>query len=140
MTGWFGAYFARDRDLPYITHMNQLERRGAPRVAVSVCVHQHVGGETHHCHARSLSLSGLYMERPLASFHRESAQFALEISLPDGNAGPIWADAEVVYDCFDALSHGTGVRFIAMQAGDRDRLFAFLARATDPDRRRAHLS
>jgi hypothetical protein len=127
-------------ELPYITHMNQLERRAAPRVAVSVYVQQHVGGQTHRCHARSLSLSGLYMERPLESFHRQSAQFALEIPLPDGNAGPIWADAEVVYDCFDARSHGTGVRFVAMRPGDRDRLFAFLTRAIEPDRGRAHAS
>jgi len=121
--------------------MNQIERRGTPRLPVSVYVQQHVGGQTHTCHASSLSLSGLYMERPLSSFLRQCARFALEISLPDGKAGSVWTNAEVVYDCFDALSHGTGVRFIAMSPRDRARLSAFLAQPpVAPNRDRAHAS
>ena len=119
--------------------MDQHERRSTPRLSVSVTVQQHVGGQTHRCFARSLSLSGLYMERPLSMFVRQCAQFALEIALPDGKAGSVWTSAEVVYDCFDALSHGTGVRFTAMSPNDRARLSAFLSSAAeDPVRDHAH--
>ena len=54
------------------------------------------------------------MERPIDSFVRHSAEVQLEIPLPDGQREPIWASAEVVYDCFDSLFHGTAVRFTAL--------------------------
>jgi len=67
------------------------------------------------------------MERPIASFVRHSAAVQLEIPLPDGEAEPVWASAEVVYDCFDALFHGTAVRFIALGSRDQARIDAFLS-------------
>jgi D-alanyl-D-alanine dipeptidase len=109
----------------YITYMNRPERRCAPRFPVSFSIHQHVQGQTHRCRASNLSATGLYMERPIDSFVRHSAEIALEIALPDG-AEPVRADAVIVYDCFDALSHGTAVRFQRMSSRDRVRLSAFL--------------
>ena len=120
------------RALPYIAHMKSHERRSAPRFPVSVRVQQHVEGRTHDCLASDLSLSGMYMERPLTDFVRDRADVELEIPIPDG-AEPLWATAEVVYDCFDATFHGTAVRFTKMSPRDRARLSAFLA-----PRRAAH--
>ena len=88
---------------------------------------QHVEGQTHRCFSSNLSSSGLYMERPIASFVRHSAAVQLEIPLPDGQPEPVWASAEVVYDCFDALFHGTAVRFTALGSRDQARIDAFLA-------------
>ncbi len=106
------------------------ERRRAPRVPVSVYLEQHVEGQTHRCFSSNLSRSGLYMERPIASFVRHSASVQLEIPLPDGQPEPLWASAEVVYDCFDALFHGTAVRFTALGSRDQARLDAFLAQTS----------
>ena len=106
--------------------MKSFERRSAPRVAVSVTVQQHVEGQTHCCTATNVSLSGLYMERPIASFVRHSAEVELEIPLPDG-AEPLRARAEIVYDCLRAQFHGSAVRFKHMSMRDRSRLQTFLA-------------
>jgi hypothetical protein len=112
--------------LPYIAYMKTLERRRAPRVPVSVYIQQHVEGQTHRCLASNLSLSGLYMERPISSFVRHSAEIEIEIPLPDG-AEPLRTTAEIVYDCFNALFHGTAVRFKRMSSHDTARLCAFIA-------------
>jgi hypothetical protein len=103
------------------------DRRIAPRVPVSVYLSQYVDGETHRCFVTNLSSTGLYMERPMGSFLRTSAQVQLEIPLPDREDESIWASAEIVYDCFDALFHGTAVRFVAMTERDRARLSSFIA-------------
>jgi hypothetical protein len=108
--------------------MNEVERRRAPRVPVSVYLEQHVEGQSHRCFVNDLSLAGVYMERPIGSFVRHSAKVQLEIPLPDGESEPVWASGEVVYDCFNALFHGTAVRFEAMGDHDRQRLSAFLAK------------
>jgi PilZ domain len=105
--------------------MKNLERRGAPRVAVAVAVQQRVEGQTHRCMASNLSVSGLYMERPISSFVRHSAEVEVEIPIPDGGE-PLWASAEIVYDCFSALLHGSALRFKAMSPRDRARLSAYL--------------
>jgi PilZ domain len=114
--------------LSYFAYMNEVERRRAPRVPVSVYLEQHVEGQSHRCFTSDLSLTGLYMERPIGSFVRHSAKVQLEIPLPDGEGEPVWASGEVVYDCFNALFHGTAVRFEAMGDHDRQRLSAFLAK------------
>jgi hypothetical protein len=114
--------------LPYFAYMNEVERRRAPRIPVSVYLEQHVEGQSHRCFTSDLSLTGLYMERPIGSFVRHSAKVQLEIPLPDGQSEPVWASGEVVYDCFNALFHGTAVRFEAIGDHDRQRLSAFLAK------------
>jgi len=106
------------------------ERRRAPRVPVSVYLEQHVEGKSHRCFATNLSSTGLYMERPIESFVRHSADIQLEIPLPDGEGEPVWASAEVVYDCFNALFHGTAVRFKALSQRDSGRIERWLKRAT----------
>jgi hypothetical protein len=119
--------------------MKRSERRHAPRRHVSVHVEQHIDGQNHRCYATSLSLTGLFLQRPIGSFVRHSSTVTLAICLPDGHGDPLWASAEVVYDCFDACLHGSALRFTAMSASDRARLGAFLERHTDgPDRASAH--
>jgi c-di-GMP-binding flagellar brake protein YcgR len=103
------------------------ERRRAPRIPVSVSMNQHVEGQSHRCVLSDLSLTGLYMERPIGSFVRHSAAVELEIPLPDGEHEPVWASGEIVYDCFDGTYHGTAVRFAEMSERDRARLCSFLA-------------
>ena len=125
--------------LAYIAYMKSVDRRSATRVAVSVPIQQHVEGQTHRCRASNLSLSGVYIERPIESFVRHSTAVELELSLPDGDATPLRARAEIIYDCFDALLHGSALKFTAMSATDRNRLVAFLNRGAggDPSRARA---
>ena len=89
-------------------------------------IQQYVEGQRHRCVASDLSMSGLYMERPITTFVRHSAHVQLEIPIPDGSE-PLRTDAEIVYDCFDAEVHGTAVRFKALSARDRERLSAFFA-------------
>jgi hypothetical protein len=107
------------------------DRRTAPRVPVSVYLSQYVDGETHRCFVTNLSADGLYMERPMGSFLRTSSKVQLEIPLPDQEDDSIWASAEIVYDSFDALFHGTAVRFVAMSERDRARLSTFIAGSAD---------
>ncbi len=95
-------------------------------MAVTVAVQQHVEGQTHRCLASNLSTSGVFIERPLSSFVRHSADVEVEIPIPDGGE-PLWASAEIVYDCFSALFHGSALRFKAMSPRDRARLTAFLS-------------
>jgi hypothetical protein len=103
------------------------ERRRAHRVPISVQLKQHIEGQSLDCHLSDLSTSGLYMERPIASFVRSSSAIELEIPLPDGEDEPVWARAEIVYDCFDGAYHGTAVRFAGMSERDRLRITTFVA-------------
>ena len=88
---------------------------------------QHVEGNCHRCFVTDMSMTGLYMERPISSYVRHSSAVQLEIPLPDGGREPLWARGEIVYDCFDALFHGTAVRFEPMSKEDRVRLSNFLS-------------
>jgi hypothetical protein len=53
------------------------------------------------------------MERLAEPLERSSSLVQLEILLPATNDS-IWAKAEVIYDRFDSLFHGTAVRFTGM--------------------------
>lgn len=99
---------------------------------VAVYLDQHVEGQSHRCFATNLSTTGVYMERPIASFVRHSADVQLEIPLPDDEGGPVWASAEVVYDCFDALFHGTALRFKTLGKQDSARLERWLQKVSMP--------
>ena len=88
-------------------------RRRSERLPVGFYVEQIVGEAPHRCFTTDLSPVGLYMERVAAPLQRSSSTVQLEIPLPHtGDA--IWARGEVVYDRFDALFHGTAVRFTGM--------------------------
>ena len=88
-------------------------RRRSERLPVGFYVDQIVGEHPHRCFTTDLSSIGLYMERLAAPLQRSSSVVQIEIPLPQtGDA--IWAKGEVIYDRFDALFHGTAVRFTAM--------------------------
>ena len=89
------------------------DRRQATRVPVGFYLSQLVDDEPHRCFTTNLSASGLYMEKVLTPMDRRRDVVQLEIPLP-GLGDPLWTKAEVVYDCFDALFHGTAIRFTAM--------------------------
>lgn len=73
------------------------------------------------------------MERPIESFVRHSADVQLQIPIPDGVDEPVVANAEVVYDCFNALFHGTAVRFKSLSARDEKRLSRWLEQSVSSD-------
>jgi hypothetical protein len=71
----------------------------------------------------------MYMQRPIASFVRHSSLVEVEIPLPDGECEPIRTKAEIVYDSFDALLHGTALRFENLSSRDEARIDAWLSTA-----------
>jgi hypothetical protein len=88
-------------------------RRHAERLPVGFYVDQIVGDDPHRCFTSDLSAIGLYMERLVQPLVRRTNQVQIEIPLPH-TSDAIWARGEVIYDRFDALFHGTAVRFTAM--------------------------
>lgn len=89
------------------------ERRQVPRIPVGFYANQLVDDQPERCFTTSLSTSGLYMERLLTPLERTRETVQVEIPLP-GAPETLWARGRVVYDCFDALFHGSAVRFTAM--------------------------
>jgi PilZ domain len=88
-------------------------RRRSERLPVGFYVEQFVGDDPHRCFTSDLSAVGLYMERPFEPLERRTNLVQLEIPLPE-TSDSIWAKGEVIYDRFDALFHGTAVRFTGM--------------------------
>ena len=88
-------------------------RRYSNRLPVGFYVDQIVHEDPHRCFTTDLSAIGLYMERLAAPLERRSNVVQLEIPLPH-TGDSIWAKGEVIYDRFDALFHGTAVRFTGM--------------------------
>jgi hypothetical protein len=88
-------------------------RRRSERLPVGFYVDQIVGEDPHRCFTTDLSAIGLYMERLAEPLQRNSSVVQLEIPLPQ-TGDSIWAKGEVIYDRFDALFHGTAVRFTGM--------------------------
>ena len=105
--------------------MRRNERREADRVPVGIYLNQVVGSELHRCFTSDISPTGLYMERVCTPLARTSNVVQLELALP-GIGDSLWAKAEIVYDCFDALFHGSAVRFTAMAGAHRRLLEAWL--------------
>lgn len=89
------------------------DRRRSERFPVGFFFHQVIDDELHRSFTTDLSTVGLYAERPMVSFTRNSNIVQIELPLPD-TSDSIWAKAEVVYDRFGAIFHGTGIRFLAM--------------------------
>jgi hypothetical protein len=88
-------------------------RRRSERLPVGFYVDQIVGEDPHRCFTTDLSATGVYMERLVEPLQRSSSLVQLEIPLPQ-TGDSIWAKGEVIYDRFDALFHGTAVRFTGM--------------------------
>jgi len=88
-------------------------RRRSERIPVGFYVDQIICDDAHRCFTTDLSAIGLYMERLAEPMQRNSTVVQLEIQLPS-TTDSIWAKAEVIYDRFDALFHGTAVRFTGM--------------------------
>jgi hypothetical protein len=100
-------------------------RRRAERTPVGFYVDQIICDDPHRCFTTDLSPTGLYMERLAQPLRRSSNVVQLEIPLPR-TADSVWAKAEIVYDRFDALFHGTAVHFTGMANAHRRLLRAWL--------------
>jgi hypothetical protein len=100
---------------------------------VGFYVEQIVGDDPHRCFTSDLSAVGLYMERPIEPLERHSNLVQLEIPLP-ATSDAIWAKGEVVYDRFDALFHGTAVRFTGMARFHQRMLREWLRETTQRSR------
>jgi hypothetical protein len=61
----------------------------------------------------NLSPSGIYLNRLLRPFHRETPVVGLEFELP-GTSEVIWARGEARFDTLNNYFHGTGVEFTGM--------------------------
>ena len=108
-------------------------RRLSERVPVGFYVEQIVSEAPHRCFTTDLSTVGLYMERLAEPLQRSSNVIQLEIPLPNTSES-IWAKAEVIYDRFDALFHGTAVRFTGMARSHRRLLGEWLRQAVHEGR------
>lgn len=93
-------------------------RRRCERLPVGFYVEQIIDDAPHRCFTSDLSPSGLYMERVATPLRRRHGVVQIEIPLPN-TSDAIWAQAEVAYDRFDSLFHGTAVRFTGMANAHR---------------------
>jgi hypothetical protein len=108
-------------------------RRLSERVPVGFYVEQIISDDPQRCFTTDLSTVGLYMERLAQPLERSSNVVQLEIPLPKTNDS-IWAKGEVIYDRFDALFHGTAVRFTGMARSHRRLLGEWLREAARDER------
>ena len=112
-------------------------RRRSARLPVGFYVDQIVGDDPHRCFTTDLSSIGLYMERMVEPLRRSSKIVQLESEVW-GRGISSWAMGEVVYDRFDALFHGTAVRFTGMARFHQRMLREWLRETTRRDRVSAH--
>jgi hypothetical protein len=99
--------------MTYMYAVMSSNRRSSQRHRVGFYVEQIVDDAPHRCFTSDLSPIGLYMERLAEPLQRRTAVVQVEIPLPH-TSDALWAKAEVIYDRFDALFHGTAVRFTGM--------------------------
>jgi hypothetical protein len=89
------------------------DRRRSQRFPVGFQIQQIVDDEPRDCFLTDLSSIGLYAERMVEPFERNSNIVQVELPLPD-TGDSLWAKGEIVYDCIDPLFHGSAIRFTAM--------------------------
>ena len=101
------------------------ERRRSKRYPVSLYIRLAIEDQIHRCHLTELSATGLFVQRPIQPLRRNSRLAQAEIRLP-GASESIWAGAELIYDRFDSLFHGSAYRFTTMARGHRAKLQQWL--------------
>lgn len=108
-------------------------RRNSTRFPVGFYIEQIIQDDLHRSFTTDISPIGLYMERVASPLDRRSNVVQLEIPLPH-TSDAIWAKGEVIYDRFDALFHGTAVRFTGM-ARNHQRLLREWLRESEKEHR-----
>ena len=111
------------------------ERRLSQRIQVGFYMTQIIGDQPHQCFTTDLSAIGLYAERLVEPFERNSRVVQVQLPLPDTNDA-IWAKGEVVYDNFDSIFHGSAIRFTAMARKHQRLLRDWLREAHRPQTRK----
>ena len=101
------------------------ERRQSRRYPANFFIHLAIDDQLHTCRLTDLSRVGLYARRPIQPLRRNSRRVQAELPLP-GTSDSLWAEAELVYDRFDALFHGSAFRFTAMAQNHQDILRQWL--------------
>jgi hypothetical protein len=111
------------------------ERRRSRRYPVSFYIRLAIEDQIHRCYLTELSSTGLYAQRPIQPLRRNSRLAQAEIRLP-GTDESIWAGAELIYDRFDSLFHGSAYKFTTMARQHREMLQQWLDENQPGDRRR----
>jgi len=88
-------------------------RRSAIRIPTQLFLNEFIRDKAHRCMAVNLSPSGIYLNRLLQPFHRQTPVVGLEFELP-GTSEVIWARGEARYDAINRYFHGTGIEFTGM--------------------------
>jgi|WetSurMetagenome_2_1015567.scaffolds.fasta_scaffold1183953_1 hypothetical protein len=112
----------------------QSNRRLSQRFPVGFYIQQIIGEQPHRCFTTDLSPTGLYAERLIEPFERNSRVVQVELPLPE-TSDAIWAKGEVVYDNFDSFFHGSAIRFVAMARKHRRMLREWLREANQSQMR-----
>lgn len=89
------------------------ERRRSQRFPVGFYMTQIINNYPHRCFTTDLSAIGLYVERLVEPFERNTNIVQLELPLPSTGEA-IWAKGEVIYDSINSVFHGSAIRFLAM--------------------------
>lgn len=90
-----------------------VNRRSDYRIAVQMFLNEYAKDKAHRCMAVNLSPSGIYVNRLVLPYLRQSKVVGLEFALPE-TSEVVWAKGEVRFDTMDKYFHGTGVEFTGM--------------------------
>jgi hypothetical protein len=117
-------FAARGSEVGSAAELRQGLERAFPRTEVAVWVEERTHDALYLQRATNLSLGGVWLEGTLP--HPPGTRVALDIDLPGD--GPVRVDGEVVLRRDRAV--GMAVKFVALSGTGRERLAAFLGRAS----------
>ena len=106
------------------------ERRGGPRIPVSIWVEETKGEDLYFHRAGNLSIGGVYFERTIP--HPIGTQVRLRFELPD-DKGVIETVGEVVSTPSDPTGLGAGIKFIELDAMEERLIKEYIDQLVDED-------
>lgn len=104
------------------------DRRKSPRIPVEIWVEESTKRELYFQRGANLSAGGIYLERTIP--HVSGTLINLRFALPD-NSAPIRVRGEIVNVGDEPEELGMGVKFLNLNDVDRQRIHAFIERASD---------
>ena len=107
------------------------ERRASPRIPVEMWVEESTARELYFQRGANISAGGIFLERTIP--HARGTHVTLRFTLP-GDAAPVEVKGEIVNVGEANEELGMGVKFLAIDDADRERIERFIARAAEePD-------
>lgn len=103
------------------------ERRASERIAVELWVEESTERELYFQRSGNISTGGMFLERTIP--HAKGTVVNLQFTLP-GDSQPFRVRGEIVNVGDDEETLGMGVKFVDLDDGDRERLEAFIERAS----------